>query len=140
MSQSSLLDIKSKLLKAKDEKKNETLIELLYSLRVHGLQIPSEQRKKFVNELIKNDIFYLTDSKEKGFIINLLTMHAYNIRHALLSNISILVSCYKGVEYIISNGFTILNKIIEVTINFILDNEESRRWKHNSKILHFYNL
>ena len=74
MSQSSLLDIKSKLLKAKDEKKNETLIELLYSLRVHGLQIPSEQRKKFVNELIKNDIFYLTDSKEKGFIINLLTI------------------------------------------------------------------
>ena len=70
MSQSGLLEIKIKLLKAKDEKKNETLIELLYSLRVHGLQIPSEQRKKFVNEMIRNDIFYLTDNKEKGFIIN----------------------------------------------------------------------
>jgi hypothetical protein len=114
MTQNQLLEIKSKLLKAKEEKKNEVLIELLYSLRVHGLQIPSDQRKKFVNEMIKNDIFYLTDNKEKQFIFNLLTMHAYNIRHALLSNLSILVSCYKGVEYLTCNGMNNLVKIIEV--------------------------
>ena len=118
MSPSALLEIKTKLLKSKDEKKNELLIELLYSLRVHGLQIPSEQRKKYVNELIKNDIFYLTDSKEKTFIMSLLSLHAYNIRHALLSNISILVSCYKGVDYLITNGINILNKIIKFKFLF----------------------
>ena len=59
VSEKVLRDHKNKLIKAKDEdaQPEEVLTEVLLSLRVNALQIPPDQRRKFVSELIKIDIF-----------------------------------------------------------------------------------
>lgn len=57
-----LADHKSKLLKAKEIDNNvENIIEVLLSLRVHALQISPELRRHLVNELIRADIFYISN-------------------------------------------------------------------------------
>lgn len=57
-----LSDHKQKLLKAKEVDNNvENIIEVLLSLRVHALQISPELRRHLVTELIKSDIFFITN-------------------------------------------------------------------------------
>ena len=56
----------------------------------------------------------IEESKENNFILDLLSYHTYNLRHAALSLISIIAATYKGVEYLMSNTSTILEKIIEI--------------------------
>jgi hypothetical protein len=57
-----LADHRSKLLKAKEIDNNiENIIEVLLSLRVHALQISPELRRHLVHELIKSDIFFITN-------------------------------------------------------------------------------
>jgi len=120
MNQQVMLDHKKKLISAKMEKNNENIIEVLLSLRVNALQISPELRKNLVYELIRNDVFNIEELKENNFVLDLLNVHAYNLKHATLSLISIIVATYKGVEYIMINGPCILEKIIDVINYFLL--------------------
>lgn len=112
-----MLDHKKKLIAAKEEKNNENIIEVLLSLRVNALQISPELRKNLVYELIRNDVLNIEEAKENLFVLDLLNVHAYNLKHATLSLISIIAATFKGVEYLMSNGPSILEKIIDVRIH-----------------------
>ena len=114
MSQPVMMEHKKKLNKAKEEKNTENIIEVLLSLRVNALQISPELRKNLVYELIRNDILNIEETKSNQFVLDLLSFHAYNLRHATLSLISIISATYKGVEYLMSNGPSIVEKIIEI--------------------------
>lgn len=114
MNQAVMIEHKKKLLKAKEEKNNENVIEVLLSLRVNALQISPELRKNLVYEMIRNDILNIEESKENSFVLDLLSVHAYNLRHATLSLISIIAATYKGVEYLMTNNSSIIEKIIEI--------------------------
>jgi len=119
MSQSVMQEHKKKLFKSKDEKNNDNIMEILLSLRVNALQISPELRKNLVYELIRNDILNIEENKSNNFVIDLLSIQSYNLRHATLSLISIIAATYKGVEYLLSVNSSIVEKIIEVSI-FIL--------------------
>jgi len=114
MSQPVMMEHKKKLNKAKEEKNTENIIEVLLSLRVNALQISPELRKNLVYELIRNDILNIEETKSNQFVLDLLGFHAYNLRHATLSLISIISATYKGVEYLMSNGPSIVEKIIDI--------------------------
>ena len=73
-----------------------------------------ELRKNFISELVKNDILFITSTKSTVFIKDILNIHSYNIRHGILSFISIIASTQEGVEYIIKENFDIIKKIIEI--------------------------
>lgn len=118
MNQAVMIEHKKKLNKAKEDKNHENIIEVLLSLRVNALQISPELRKNLVYELIRNDILNIEDKKTDTFVLDLLSFHAYNLRHATLSLISIIAATYKGVEYLMTNSGKIVEKIIEVS--FIL--------------------
>jgi hypothetical protein len=123
MNQAVMIEHKKKLNKSKDDKNQENIIEVLLSLRVNALQISPELRKNLVYELIRNDILNIEDKKSDQFVLDLLSIHAYNLRHATLSLISIIAATYKGVEYLMTNSGKIVEKIIEVSIemyNFYL--------------------
>ena len=90
------------------------------SLRVNALQISPELRKNLVYELIRNDVLNIEEMKDNLFVIDLLKVHAYNLKHATLSLISIIAATFKGVEYLMSNGPSILEKIIEVCYIFFM--------------------
>jgi pantothenate kinase len=119
MNQSVMIEHKKKLIKAKEEKNTENVIEVLLSLRVNALQISPDLRKNLVYELIRNDILCIEETKDNSFVLDLLSIHAYNLRHATLSLISIISATYKGVEYLMLNSSTIVEKIIEVIILLI---------------------
>jgi hypothetical protein len=114
MSQSEIQENKRKLKQAKQEKNTENLIEILLAYRVNALQIVPELRKNLVYELINNDIFFIEETKSNQFVLDLLNIHAYNLRHATLSVLSIISATFKGVEYLIKYGFGLLEKIIEI--------------------------
>jgi len=116
MNQPVMLDHKKKLIAAKEEKNNENIIEVLLSLRVNALQISPELRKNLIYELIRNDVLNIEETKENSFVLDLLSVHAYNVKHAILSLVSIIAATFKGVEYLINNGSTILEKIVEVNL------------------------
>ena len=61
-----------------------------------------------------NDILYITEPKNNFFTNELLNFHSYQIRHSILSVISIISSTYDGVNYLLTNNFSILEKIIEI--------------------------
>ena len=109
-----IIEHKNNLNIAKNEKNNIRIMEILLSLRLFSLQTVPELRKDLIDELIKNDILYITESKNNFFINELLNIQSYQIRHSLLSIISIISSTYEGVGYLISNNFSILEKIIEI--------------------------
>ena len=96
MSQPVMMEHKKKLNKAKEEKNTENIIEVLLSLRVNALQISPELRKNLVYELIRNDILNIEETKSNQFVLDLLSFHAYNLRHATLSLISIIFSTMEG--------------------------------------------
>ena len=89
-------------------------MEILLSLRLYALQTMPELRKDFIDELIKNDVLYITEPKNNFFINELLNIRSYQIRHSILSIISIITSTYEGVNYLLSNNYSILEKIIEI--------------------------
>ena len=59
-------------------------------------------------------ILNIEETKSNQFVLDLLGFHAYNLRHATLSLISIISATYKGVEYLMSNGPSIVEKIIDI--------------------------
>jgi len=115
MTSSQMKDNKKKLIKFNQEKNFENLMEVILAFRVNALQIAPELRKSFVYELLKVDIFCIEESKDNTFVIDLLAYHAYNLRHATLSLISIISSTFKGVEYLLTNGCSIIEKVIDVS-------------------------
>ncbi len=114
MNQAVMIEHKKKFFKAKEDKNQESIIEVLLSLRVNALQISPELRKNLVYELIRNDTLNIEETKENTFVIDLLNLPSYSLRHAILSLISIIAATYKGVEYLTSNSFSIVEKIIEI--------------------------
>lgn len=65
-------------------------------------------------EIIRNDVFLLTTKHRNMFLIDLLSAPQPNLRHALLSLISIVVSTLKGVEYLLTNDQMIVMTLIEI--------------------------
>ena len=105
---------KKKLKSAIEANKKEDIIEVLLSLRVNALQTNPELRRNFVDDLIKYDILNITESKSNQTVSDILNNQEYNIRNALLSLISIIVSKYEGIKYIISQGDQIVKKVIQI--------------------------
>jgi hypothetical protein len=112
-----LADHRQKLLKAKEIDNNvENIIEVLLSLRVHALQISPDLRRHLVHELIKADIFFITNgippvtanqkkpSVSSGpsnqFVLDLLEMQNGGLRHAVCALLSVIASTAKGVDYL----------------------------------------
>ena len=105
---------KKKFKAAIEANKKEDIIEVLLSLRVNALQTNPELRQNFVDDLIKYDILNITESKSNQTVTDILNNQEYNIRSALLSIISIIVSKYEGIQYIISQGDSIVKKVIQI--------------------------
>lgn len=108
---------KNKLIKAKDENNVENIIEVLLSLRVNALQISPELRRNLVNELIKNDMFLITQNQNMIFIMDLLNItgpNAHGLKHAICALISVIASTVKGVEYLTQIDLSIADKVIEI--------------------------
>ena len=105
---------KKKLKNAIEINKKEDIIEVLLSLRVNALQTNPELRENFVDDLIKYDILNITESQSNQTVTDILTNQEYNIRSALLSLISIIVSKFEGIKYIISHGDQIIKKVIQI--------------------------
>ena len=87
--------------KTKQEKNTKNLIEILLAYIVNALQIVPELRKNLVYEFINNNILYIDELKSNQFVLDLLNVHEYNLRHATLSLLSIISATFKGVEYLI---------------------------------------
>ena len=105
---------KKKFKSALETNKKDDIIEVLLSLRVNALQTNPELREYFVDDLIKYDILNITEPKSNQTVVDLLTNQEYNIRNALLSIISIIVSKYEGIQYITSQGDQIIKKVIQI--------------------------
>ena len=103
---------KKKFKLALESKNKHDIIEVLLSLRVNALQTNPDLRTNFVDDLIKYDILNITEPKSNQTVIDILNNQEYNIRNAMMSIISIIVSKFEGVQYIISQGEQIIKKII----------------------------
>jgi len=89
------------------------------SLRVNALQIAPELRKNLVEELIRRDIFKITQNDNFNFLMTILNNKNRSLRHAVTSLISVIVSTLRGIEYLTTGGndTAVLDKIIKVMID-----------------------
>ena len=101
-------------MKAKDENNVENIIEVLLSLRVNALQISPELRRNLVTELIKNDMFLITQNKNNSFVMDLLNINSHGLKHAICALISVIASTIKGVDYLTQVDLAITEKVIEI--------------------------
>jgi hypothetical protein len=109
-----ILEHKNILSNAKKNQDNVKIMETLLSLRLNALQTNPDFRKDFINELIKTDILFIKENQNNYFINELLDIHSYQIRHSILSVLSIISSTYEGVNYLLTHNFDILTKVIEI--------------------------
>ncbi len=63
---------KDRLVKSREDKNLDDIIEILLSLRVNALLISPELRTNYVDELISSDIFSIEESQSNQFVIDLL--------------------------------------------------------------------
>jgi len=106
---------KTKLMTHYKEKNVDGIIEVLLSLRVNALQIAPELRKNLVYELVRNDIFLITENDSFEFPMGILEINNSSLKHAITSLISVIASTLKGVEYLShKNKMQIVEKIIKV--------------------------
>ena len=105
---------KKKFKAALDSNNKQDIIEILLSLRVNALQTNPDLRTNFVDDLIKYDILNITETKSNDTMINILNNQEYNIRNAMMSVLSIIVSKSEGIEYIVSQGEQIIKKVIQI--------------------------
>ena len=105
---------KKKLKIALETNNKQDIIEVLLSLRVNALQTNPDLRANFVDDLIKYDILNITETKSNQTVINILNNQEYNIRNALMSILSIIVSKSEGIEYLVSQGEQIIKKVIQI--------------------------
>ena len=113
-SETVMTEHKMKLIKAKDEKNVENIIEVLLSLRVNALQISPEQRRSLVTELIRNDIFQISKTSTNSFVLDLLDISSHGLKHAICALISVIASTPQGVDYLIQVDMEIVKKTIEI--------------------------
>lgn len=113
-SEAILSEHKNKLIKAKDENNVENIIEVLLSLRVNALQISPELRRNLVTELIKNDMFLITQNKNNNFVMDLLNISSHGLKHAICALVSVIASTAKGVDYLTQVDLAIAEKVIEI--------------------------
>lgn len=114
INQEIILEHKKKLSEGKKDQDNIKIMETLLSLRLNALQTNPDLRKKFIEELIKNDILFISENKNNYFINDLLNIHTYQIRHSILCIISIIASIYDGVSYLLTNNVDIVSKVVEI--------------------------
>ena len=105
---------KKKFKAALDSNNKQDIIEVLLSLRVNALQTNPDLRTNFVDDLIKYDILNVTEPKSNQTVIDILNNQEYNIRNAMMSVLSIIVSKSEGIEYIVSQGEQIIKKVIQI--------------------------
>ena len=106
---------KVKLITNYKESNIDGIIEVLLSLRVNALQIAPELRKNLVYELIRNDIFSITEHDSFEFLLGILNIDNNSLRHAITSLVSVISSTLKGVEYLVNkNKMTIVDKVVKV--------------------------
>jgi len=98
--------------KLNNKKNSEGITEVFLSLRVNALQTSPELRRNLIDLYLENDILQINQNPQ--YIIDLLNTHAYNLRHAVLSFISIIASTYNGAEYLLKSGENLIQKIIEI--------------------------
>ena len=111
-SESIMVEHKNKLIQAKVEGDLKGMVEVLLSIRVNALQISPELRKNLVYELIRNDILLLNTNVQNQFYLEIMDIDTPGSRYGALSLLSILVSTLKGIEYVLTNGKSILVKLI----------------------------
>ena len=105
---------KEKLIKNHEEGDVNGIIEVLLSLRVNALQIAPELRRNLISDLIKNDIFTITKNGI-GFIIELLKIDNDQLKHAIISLVSVIASTKQGVNYLTNDKHkAVLTEIIRV--------------------------
>lgn len=105
----------------------ENIIEVLLSLRVHALQISPELRRHLVTELIKSDIFFITNGAPNiarranysveprdKFLLDLLDIQSSGLRHAICALVSVLASTAKGVDYLTQCGMQIVERVVRI--------------------------
>ncbi len=98
--------------KLKNKKNSDEIIEVFLSLRVNALQTSPELRRNLIDLYIENDILQINQNPQ--YIIDILNTHAYNLRHAILSFVSIIASTFNGAEYLMKCGENLIQKIIEI--------------------------
>jgi hypothetical protein len=118
ISETVIKDHKARLEQHFADKYVEGMIEILLSLRVNALQIAPELRKNLVEELIRRDIFKITQNDSFDFLMAILNEKNKSLKHAITSLISVVVSTLRGIEYITAGGTdtTIVDKIIKVEL------------------------
>lgn len=104
---------KKLLIQANKDKNNEKIVELLLDFRVNALQIDPDLRSQFINQCVEINLFDLS-SGEPTLVLDLLNYHAFNIRHAVLSVVSIMSSILQGVDYFLTSGFQIIARVFEI--------------------------
>ena len=111
-------DHKAKLEQHFADNNVEGVIEILLSLRVNALQIAPELRKSLVEELIRRDIFKISQGDGFSFIMEILAIKNKSLRHAVTSLISVIVSTLRGIEYLTAGGSdsAVLDKVIKVKL------------------------
>ena len=117
-SENVLQEHKNRIIRAKSEGNIENIIEVLLSLRVNALQISPELRRNLVTELIRNDIFLITQNQSCKFLIDLIQMDSSGLKHAVCALISVVSSTASGVDYLLVNArrpdFAVLHKVLEI--------------------------
>lgn len=115
ITESVMLEHKTKLYKHFSEKNVDGLIEVLLSLRVNALQIAPELRKNLVYELIRNDIFNIEATDKFDFLLSMLEIDNQSLKHAITSLVSVIASTLRGVEYLTHNSNTIIiEKVVKI--------------------------
>lgn len=102
----------------------DVLTEVLLSLRVNALQIPPDQRRNFVTQLVKIDIFNIQHTKSLNFVMEMLNMNNHGLKHALSALISVIVSTAQGVQYLTHSGDKLDLQILEKIIDVLKEQED----------------
>lgn len=72
-----------------------------------------------MEELIRRDIFKITQNDSFDFIMEILNIKNKSLRHAVTSLISVIVSTLRGIEYITNGGsdVVVIDKVIKVPLS-----------------------
>lgn len=72
-----------------------------------------------MEELIRRDIFKISQNDSFDFLMEILNIKNKSLRHAVTSLISVIVSTLRGIEYLTAGGSdtTVLDKVIKVQLN-----------------------
>ena len=90
----------------------------LQSIRVDALRVVPELRRGYVQELVQNDPFKITESKSFSTVKVILDMAESNnsVKHSFTALTSVIAAVPQGIEYLtIDSDTSVVSAIIEVT-------------------------